>query len=1763
MLSNAQQIKTCFSTEISMKKAQNDPTYAAELQQMHDAMVQYAMQTHATPRSIRTVSVVVHVVYNTSAQNISTAYINNMINTMNKDYTFTNSDTGSVRTAFKSVRGNAQIEFCLDSIIRVHTSSTCFDPNSNPDDMKFNNTGGSNAYDPTHYLNIWICKLCGSSVQTGGVAGYTYLPTAGVAGSNYDGVVLDCDLSFINQGSDRVATHETGHYFNLEHTWGNGSIGTCGDDGFTDTPRSAGTYGGCTAHNSCSTPSPGDQIENFMDYADCPHMFTIQQAAEMNRVLTQVRPGLLTSPGCSNASPSAPSADFTSNKTSVCPGSTVSFTDASTGNPTSWSWTFTGGTPSTSTQQNPTITYNTPGTYAVSLTASNANGSNTNTKNGYITVLSASSLPLAEGFQNSTFPPTGWSLLNPDGDITFVRTTSAGGYGASTASAFKDGYNDSTLGSYDLLMSPLYNFTNVTSAKLKFDYAYARYSATYSDTLIVVFTNNCGDSLYLLQQKGGTTLATAPDNTNAFTPTSSQWKTDSIDLSFLAGQSSVQVGFITVNGYGNNIYLDNINLSTPAPAAPVADFSGAPTTVLVGGTVNFTDLSTNSPTSWSWTFPGSVQGSSTAHNPTGIQYNTVGTYNVSLTATNATGSNSKTKTSYINVVNSLPAGCDTLSNILANDTLTIYLADTSANPGYLSGHNKWGDIGKADIFTPSTSGQQLTGTLMYFGVAKFANANSKIKVKAWSANGTGGGPGTVLDSTNLFINTISTTGLTYVAFPHTPTISGNFFVGIEFSYAAGDTVALVTNKISANHPNNTGWEEIPGNTWETYVTGWGPSAKLSNVILPILCTQSTGSAPVAAFTGSPTHVCQGGTVTFTDQSTNTPTSWSWSFPGGTPATSTAQNPTVTYSTAGTYNVSLTATNSVGSNTKTQTNYITVTAPPTGSATATNVSCPGGNNGTVTLTTTGGTSPYTYHWSNNATTQNLTGVAAGNYTVTITDNNGCTSTASKAVTQPLIITLSVIGTNATCGRSNGAATANATGGTPPFTYVWSNTQTGQTISGLAAGTYTVTATDANGCLKVGTTTVTSSAALTLSSSVTNTTCGLNNGSIAITPNGGATPYTYAWSNGQTAATATNLASGGYTVTVNDNGGCSATTSASVGTSTAISATATATQANCGQSNGTATVTPTGGSGYTYHWNNNQTTATATGLAAGNYTVTVTATGGCTTTATASVSNVGGPTVTINNVTNVLCNGGTGGAITINVSGGNGTYTYSWSNSATSQNINNLAAGSYSVSVTSNGCVSTANATVNQPTALTANATAVNVTCHGGNNGSATVQVSGGTTPYNYLWSNGRTTASISNVTSGTYSVTITDNNSCSKTTSVTINQPSQLTVSVSGTNPGCSTNNGLAAVSVFGGTSPYTYLWSNTATTSTISNLATGTYSIVVTDGNGCTANGSTILTSQNGPVVTVSSTPVTCGGSNDGTVSVNISSGTGPYTYNWSTSPAQTTATATGLAAGSYTVTVHDGAGCSTTASVNVTSTGFSIAANQTNITGCNGTSTGSIALTITGGSGNYTYHWSDNRNTSSINGLAAGTYAVTITDNTGGCVKTDSFTITEPSVITDSLVATSTVHNGSTGTASVINLAGGTPPYTFAWSNGGTTQSITGLAFGSYTVTVTDANGCHSISSVLVDESNGINNITDGFKFDVYPNPNNGVFQVNLSFKEQTNYSLQVYNTIGMLVYRVEKTNTTADNLSMDLSSYPSATYFVKLESNDYNLVKKITVFK
>jgi gliding motility-associated-like protein len=574
----------------------------------------------------------------------------------------------------------------------------------------------------------------------------------------------------------------------------------------------------------------------------------------------------------------------------------------------------------------------------------------------------------------------------------------------------------------------------------------------------------------------------------------------------------------------------------------------------------------------------------------------------------------------------------------------------------------------------------------------------------------------------------------------------------------------------------------------------------------------------------------------------------------------------------------------------------------------NISCNGGTDGSLGTSPTGGTTPYSYSWSNGATGSSNTGLTVGSYTLTVTDSNGCTATASANISQPAVLSATINPINVSCnGSSTGSATANPTGGTPKYTYSWTNGATSNTATGLSAGNYTVTVTDTNGCSTTAAITITQPPPMgTVMGPNTNVKChGGNTGSTEVTVSGGSPNYTYSWTGGSTNSSASGLSAGTYTVTVTDATGCSVTASTTITQPKQLKdSLVSTTQVACsGGKTGAISVGSIGGTPtYTYSWSPGGAGTSSTALSAGVYTITVTDSNGCTAMVTDTLKQPPTPKPSITGNDSVC----PGGAVTLNATGGG---TYSWSTGSTTSSIlvTPTSNQTYTVTVTLGPCSADTTFKVSMYPVPNPTITGINAIC----NGSSTVLTGhgGGT----YSWSNGMTTSSITVTPGSNTSYTLTvSNGRCSKDTvvNVTVNNPPPVSVTVS-PNPACE-----GTPVTFTATGAPSYLWSNGATTSSITVSPDSSTSYTVIGSNGCADTVKTPVTILVPSLTACCDTTIISGD----TVTINAY---GDISYVWSPSTSLSCSTCPNPVASptvttTYTVVSTDGNGCHTSREVTI-----------------------------------------------------------------------------------------------------------------------------------------------------------------------------------------------------------------------------------------------------
>ncbi len=912
---------------------------------------------------------------------------------------------------------------------------------------------------------------------------------------------------------------------------------------------------------------------------------------------------------------------------------------------------------------------------------------------------------------------------------------------------------------------------------------------------------------------------------------------------------------------------------------------------------------------------------------------------------------------------------------------------------------------------------------------------------------------------------------------------------------------------------------------------------ITAVVPPVLQLNPTNAACNGTATGAiSAKLIQGGPAM----------NFTWTGPSGNGSTT---DTLIQNLLPGTYTVTVTVASGL---TTTSTAVVGQPQPMSTSATVVNVTCPNGQDGSITLSTSGGTPGYTYSWAgpppfNNQTTNtpSITGLAAGTYSVTISDSKGCTHTPSVInVSAPAAIqiaqSLVVINPVSCFGGNNGSISLpNPTGGTGAHTFSWSGpggfSATTKNISGLTAGTYTLTVRDANMCSRVFEYTVTQPQAALLvepTGSITPATCfGSNNGAASVSVTGGTPPYNVAWMLGsQTVATGLNpttLSAGSYTVVATDARGCTDAVNSPIvvgGATTAIAANPTVQHVRCPNgADGSITLAPSGGNGapYTVQWPGNKTGTVITGLTAGSYVPTITDNAGCTTQGPAIAVNAPQP-ITVGSQTITPQDGLTPGSISLhNISGGTAPLAFSWSgpNGFTSnqQDIAGLSYGTYVLTITdANQC--TATFTYEVPTTnILVLATVSPITPSCNDDGCMTVNVPPGAVapvsislsktppnPFNQIYFPDQDTFQICSLPSGEYEISLADGAGNNFTISnIVITQREPAVVGTAFTPPFDDMKNGSISLSPIPPNANLMYAWKHGPTTPTVNGLDSGTYIVTVTNLNsGCTSVYTFNLVRTYAPFEcnVVQVTPATCANSSDGAIAISVSGGDGPtYSFVWS-GPNGYTATTQNIAQippGVYMCTVIDQSNVPrqcpsitvgsqsqvTVSNVNILSNynGFHVSG----ATVCDGVA----SVVVTGNVGNFTVSWSNGVNTPTNSTLCGGPYSVIITDGLG-CTASWQGQLTFPPTVVGSSAILSNYNgfgvscDGHCDGRAAVSAVGGVPPYRIVWPTGqvdanvplGGLSTATQLCGGEYRITIIDANNVQTLYSFTVSEPEPLN---------------------------------------------------------------------------------------
>lgn len=724
---------------------------------------------------------------------------------------------------------------------------------------------------------------------------------------------------------------------------------------------------------------------------------------------------------------------------------------------------------------------------------------------------------------------------------------------------------------------------------------------------------------------------------------------------------------------------------------------------------------------------------------------------------------------------------------------------------------------------------------------------------------------------------------------------------------------------------------------------------------------------------------------------------------------------------------------------------------------------------------GGTSPYTFLWSTNASGAQLTNVPAGSYTATVTDSNGCMDSTLVSINEPPGITIASNVVDVDCyGENTGAISATASGPYSGFQYNWSTGGNNSIVFNLVAGTYTLTVTYGNNCLDSDSIIVQQPDLLSLVLLGQNISCfGANDGEVQSAVAGGVAPYSYLWSNGAINDQVGGLSAGNILVTVTDDNGCEIFDSTFISEPLEVVILDSINDLTCFESNdGSIYTTVSGGvAPIQYAWSTGGMFDSISGLPVGTYTITVTDSTGCQEISTMLVTEPEPLVISLDSVINASCPNYQDGSIFLNALGGTLPYNFIWNSNTSGPVASALGIGNYSVTLTdSNACMDTASFQIEEPDTIDIQFNLDHVDCYDGTTGTAVAIAVGQYNNFQYNWSNGSTQDTTINLEAGVYTVTVTFGNNCLDSAQIQITQPDTLDVSLVINDISCyGFNDGSISAAASGGVGPYDYFWSNATIGSQTSGLSPGSYTVTVSDDNNCISLISGMVVEPQQLEASGVISDVSCFGGTDASIFASASGGIAPYSYQWSTGGSS--ALITGLPIGIYVVTATDSNSCVDTAIFTVTQPSALDMIFSGDDATCHGGSDGWLSVFPSGGTPGYSYVWSSTTTNDTAVGLSAGMHSVTVTD-ANGCTMVRDSSITHPPAIQIQMSQNATIClNSSTGIFVTSN--GGNGGYQYSWNNGlgnAAFHLVSPTITTTYTVTVTDTFACPpAIGSVKV----------------------------------------------------------------------------------------------
>lgn len=1082
----------------------------------------------------------------------------------------------------------------------------------------------------------------------------------------------------------------------------------------------------------------------------------------------------------SNFEECLPVANFTSNKVSVCVNDSVQFNDVSLGTPTTWAWVFPGGSPASSSLQNPKVKYTFSGSYAVTLTVTNGNGADVKTVLSYILVAE----PILSISTTAVFcfgANTGNAVAETIGGTPPYT------YAWNNASTFST-ITNLFKGTYTCTVTDLQGCTAIKSAVI----------SQPIDTLMisssVVTDETCKktNGAAAVVVTGGTVGYTYSWSTGKTSNSINNLSEGSYTVTVIDALACVAQSIVDIQNIASPSLLLNIN----KPIVCNGDSAEVQLNIN-GGVAPYTYLWSNG------------LGDSTTSNSLMFTRFDATQYTVTVLDKNACTSIASLSVPEPPVINTL----------FSNKNVTCF----NGNDGEIELNVSGGVKPYTYLWNTDSTTSHLSGLIASTYTCTITDSLGCVK--------------------------IASTTISELA----PAITLNAFVLRDESCNNGNGKVYATATGGAGNFSYSWSNNVNGDTVGSLVAGtYTVSVKDSNnCVSSDTVTIKNIAKPSIAVATINNSTCNGGvgSANVTIVGGKKPYTYTW----GAEITDVIYSDSISLQSLlpNTYTLTLNDSNDCFTAA-----VFSITEPPALSATVVSgdVKCNPPSLGTISVTPIGGTPNYKYMWNTGSMDSTLSNLSAGTYTVTIVDNMSCTYSTSVMINKPDSIKIdSIVVASPSCNKNNGSILAVTSGGFGTLTYTWSTGDSTTLANNLSVGIYKLTVTDFNACSNSTTIFLQDSLAPVIDSvSVTNILCkGLNTGTAEVFIST-STPLTYSWSNSVKSQIATNLGAGTYTVSVTDPASCIAFSVIEIREPGRILKidTIIPTVEICGNKNGSANAICSGGIGtFTYSWNNGTNNQVATNLIAATYTVEVVDANTCTASSTIQVTNSPTPLLNLRVSKAIACNGLLGD-ITATISGGVAPFRYQWNDgitldtSAFNVTHNNLQAGSYTLTVLdSNACTTTSSLLLAEPDLLNATITSTDLICFADSTGSAIVDGVGGTLPYSYKWSNDTLTERINNLAASTYTLTLTDANNCEITSTVTITQPAKISIAISTTDFVCGQNYGIVSATALGGVGVKKYAWNSGDSSQILTGLTSGSYTITVTDANGCFAESTTTVES--------------------------------------------------------------------------------------------------------------------------------------------------------------------------------------------------------------------------------------------------------------------------------------------------------------------------------